>query len=138
MRHKDNVEHLHTQHFIDIAIRRVLENDHVENEILSSLAAYQTAKIFKKILKKLVRGFKKSARAAKRSHMIAIDLQDTTTEHIMNYRLFLRCADFYKEDIKRVNYMIKEFKTYLVSGHFFEMFSGEERKQEDMFDFTKR
>jgi hypothetical protein len=122
---------------MEVAVKRVLENDHVENELLSSLAAYQTAKIFKKILKKLVHGFKESAKAAKRSHMIAIKLRDTTAEHIMNYRLFLRCADFYKEDIKRVNYMLKEFKTYLVSGHFFEMFSGGERKQEDMFDFTK-
>ena len=122
---------------LEVALTKVLKNDHVEIELISDIEAYRTAKVFKRVLKKFIKGFKKSAKAALAAHMRAIAIGDSTSEHILNYKLFLKCADFYREDYRRVGYMVAEFKTYMMSGHLFEIYSGQKRKQEDMYDYLR-
>ena len=123
---------------LEVALKKVLENDHAEITLISDIEEYQTVKVFRKVLKKFIKGFKQSAKAAWQSHLKALDLGDTTLEHLVNYKLFLRCVDFYKEDYRRVGYMISEFNYYMVwGGHFFYALTGKKRKQEDMYDMLK-
>lgn len=102
----------------NILVQRALDNDHAKFVLIVGMDHYKAVKAYRSAMRKIIKGFKQMKKTQGK-------LQPWDT-----------CITFYKDEIKTINDMIKEFKTYLWGNrHTIQTLLGRIRTEDEMVDY---
>lgn len=110
-------------------------NDHTKFELLRNLDDKFMAKTCVKVFAKLSKRYKKVAKVLLKQYTKTVKVGIPSHELIVTYQEMDLCSKFYAEEVNIYWDMLDEFKSYLWSGHFLDVYLyGNDRTDEDMVD----
>lgn len=116
-------------------ILKAQKNDHTKFELLRNLDDKFMAKTCVKIFAKLSKRYKKVSKVLLKQYLQTVKVGRSSHELIVAYQEMNLCSKFYAEEVNIYWDMLDEFKSYLWSGHFLDVYLfGNDRTNEDMVD----
>lgn len=105
---------------------------HRQKELICSWSAYVAAKSLKSGLIKILIGLRQAENNSFDYYLKTLRQAKPETDFLTSSVTFNNTYLFYKEELNIINYMLKEYRTYLSYGHFLESFLY--NKQRDIAD----
>jgi len=111
------------------------QNKHFEFTLITSLTHLKNVKVYKNFLKGFLRGIKKSVSKILKTYKNNILTTEDTADCIMFFSDADICLKFYSEELVIIEDMLDEFRSYLWSGHFLDIYLfNRTREEKDMID----
>lgn len=125
-----------TEEELELALLiKAQKNDHTEFELLRNLNDKLMAKTCIAAFSKISKNYKKFAKVLYKNYLKTVKLGIPSHELIVTYQELSLCSKFYADEVKIYWDMLDEFKSYLWSGHFLDVYLyGNDRTDEDMID----
>ena len=124
-----------TKQEMDKIIAVAVQGQHGAFEYIKSYNELRAVKFLKNIYKKLVRTCKKSSKIAVKDYKKCIATTQDTIELITWISKMDICIEFYSKEIDTMCDMLDEFRSYLWSGHFLDIYLfNRTREEKDMID----
>ena len=116
-------------------ILKAQKNDHTKFELLRNLDDKFMAKTCVKVFTKLSKRYKKVSKSLLKQYLQTVKVGRSAHELIVAYQEMTLCSKFYTEEVNIYWDMLDEFKSYLWSGHFLDIYLfGKDRANKDMVD----
>ena len=122
---------------LSVIIDRALAGVHVQDKFLKSVAEFSVAYLYRAGLKKILKGFKQSIQKCQADYLYAVSTGANVFESLIVYAQFCQCFEFYKEEIRMVTELMKEYHYYMFDGRVIKSLLGYERPEEDLVPYTK-
>ena len=122
----------------ELAIALILKaqnNDHTKFEYIRNLDEKYVVKTCIGVFSKLSKYYKKIAKALLKQYKDTLKAELPAQELIIAHQEMKLCSKFYKEEVNIYCDMLDEFKSYLWSGHFLDIYLyGNDREEKDLHD----
>ena len=123
---------------LEVIVGRALSGVHVQDKYLKSLAEFSVALVYKKGLKKIINGFKKTLLAMQADYLKAVEDGSNLFETMIMYAQFYQCYKYYSDEIKIVTNLMKEYHYYVFDNRVIKTLLGYVRPDEDLVPYTKK
>ena len=123
---------------LEIIISRAMSGVHVQDKFLRSLPEFSVALVYRKGLKKILRGFEKTLLAMQADYLAAIEDGSNLFETMIMYTQFYQCYKYYSDEIKIVTNLMKEYYNYVFDNRVLKTLLGYVRPEEDLVPYTKK
>ena len=118
-------------------IEKALAGEHSPFEFIRSYDMLKVARLYRAGVKKVAKMFKSLEKELLQAYQYSIESDNQSLEIVMSIKQFGKCAQYYKEECAIVKDMIKEFKTYVMSGHILQTMLGGVRPENECVDYRK-
>lgn len=118
----------------DQLISRAKKGNHSEFEFIRSIEEYFAARTFRKATNKVINSFTTSRNNLYNSYIKLIAKGSDNLSVILAISELNQIIKFYEDEIEIISDMIEEYVSYVHSGHIFDTFIGNYRKEEDLYD----
>lgn len=123
---------------LEVIVERAMSGIHVQDKYLKSLAEFSVALVYKKGLKKIIKGFKKTLLAMQADYLKAVEDGSNLFETMIMYAQFYQCYKYYSDEIKIVTNLMKEYHYYVFDNRVIKTLLGYVRPDEDLVPYTKK
>lgn len=120
----------------ELLVARALKNEKFEFFFIRCLDELRFIRLKRKATIKVANSFNKSAKKILSTYIKSLDEGESRYDLLVSYKQVKICADFYYEETKILNDMIKEYKCYMKFGHFWQtLLLNYYRPDEDCIDW---
>lgn len=120
--------------FIKI-VETAKRGNHFKFEFIKSLGERKAAKILLTTYKKIIKACKTSSKFVLKEYKKMIATAEDTAELITYISDMDICVEFYTKEVNTIYDMLDEFRSYLWSGHFLDIYLfNRTREEKDMID----
>lgn len=123
---------------LEIIISRAMSGIHVQDKFLRSIPEFSVALVYRKGLKKILKGFEKTLLAMQADYLKAIEDGSNLFETMIMYAQFYQCYRYYSDEIKIVTNLMKEYHYYVFDNKVIKTLLGYVRPDEDLVPYTKK
>jgi len=136
----EDYKDLTSDNLMENLIERVAKKEHTKAELIRTRDGLAAAKVLSTALFKISKMFDKLAKQSLEKYIEEIDdtrMQLNAVQQLCTYRDFLACKRFYLVEKGIIDRIIYEYNVYVNSGHLIDSMLGNERPEEDLYDYTK-
>ena len=122
---------------LELIIERAMSGKHIQDKFLRNLMEAEVAILYRKGLKKVLKGFEKTLNAMQADYLVSIEAGANFFETLITYAQFVQCYRFYQDEIKLVSDLLVEYYNYVFDNRLLKTLLGYERPDEDLVPYTK-
>lgn len=122
---------------LQVIIDRALAGIHVQDKFLKSVAEFSVALLYRSGIKKILKGFKKTLEKAQGDYIISVVNGSNLFSSMIIWAEFRQCYEFYKEELRLVTELLKDYHYYMFDGRVIKSLLGYVRPEEDLVPYDK-
>ena len=123
--------------FFEELVKKALEGKQSNFEFIRDLKMIQTARLYKRGIKKISGVFASLAKGLLKQYSEQVKLGRQDVEVLLAIKQFEICRDYYKKEFEIAKDMLSEYRTYMFSGHILDTIFGRYRPDEECVDYRK-
>lgn len=121
--------------FFEELVKKAFEGKQSDFEFIRNFEMIQTARLYKRGVKKVSDVFASLAKGLLRQYSEQIKLGKQDIEALLAAKQFEICRDYYKKEFETAKDMLSEYRTYMFSGHILDTIFGRYRPDEECVDY---
>lgn len=119
-------------------IDRAKRNDHSKFEYIRSMAGLRAVSVYFNSVAKMKNGFIDISVDVMKRYCADLVKGSSDVKALITYNELKLCEAFYEEEQEIAREMIREYISYVSSGHMIEFMMGYERPEEELKDYIER